>query len=888
MSSIPDTRFPPVWSRHSSYHYGMAIAYTLLALGLSMLAAPITTESPLLLFVGAVTLSAWRGGAKPGLLSAALSVVLSDYFLIEPLYTFFAIPSDLLQFLLFVLLALLISWLEENRRHSQAALQNARMELHTILNSIGDGITAHDAGGTLRFANEAALLSGLANPLVLTAGDTAVPQRFQLFEASGQPLPMTNLPQRQAFRTGQTAHLDYQLHDKETHEDRWISLSSTPVKDAEGAVRMVVNVFKDRTQQVENERIAAELASIVQNTQDAIIGKKLDGTITSWNPGAERLYGYKASEIVGKTIFDLIEPDVFEYEKPLFMSLLDGEHLVNHETTRIHKDGHIIEVALTASPIRSGNGNISGYSTIERDISERRKLEQMRAENTRFLRNILNSLPIMVGVLDPQGALVEVNQSALNFAHTDADAILGKPFVAGQWWAHLPEARQKFEDAFKRAQAGETLRYDTQIHVGEHLDEMRLADIHFMISPMYNAQGELSYLIPAALDISERKEREREILRLTLMVDAQRRRLDRIVASVPGIVYLGKSNRDSDSQEMEFISAYAEKMLGYTPEKWKRAPEFWQKVVHPDDWDALLEEANMPGYDTIVNPLSFRCITADGRIRYAEAYHTIIQDDQGNVNTCGIVMDVTERHNIEQELAKYAEELQRSNDELEQFAYVASHDLQEPLRMVTSYLQLIEQRYADKLDKDGHEFIHYAVDGASRMKTLIQDLLTYSRVQRSKIEFEFLDIQDTLEQALLVLSLRIEDSQAEITYDPLPELQGNSAQMIQLFQNLIGNAIKFRSDDTPKVHISAKQKGRYYCFSVRDNGIGIEEAYQKRIFVLFQRLHAREEYEGTGLGLTICKKIVENHGGRIWVKSQPGEGTTFYFNIPVNQPQRIV
>jgi light-regulated signal transduction histidine kinase (bacteriophytochrome) len=223
--------------------------------------------------------------------------------------------------------------------------------------------------------------------------------------------------------------------------------------------------------------------------------------------------------------------------------------------------------------------------------------------------------------------------------------------------------------------------------------------------------------------------------------------------------------------------------------------------------------------------------------------------------------------------------LQRSNTELEQLAYVASHDMQEPLRMVASYLQLVAQRYQGKLDADADEFIGYAVDGAKRMQALINDLLEYSRLGPKARTFEPTDCNQVMATALRHLRMAIADSNAVVTHDALPTVHGDPSQLLQLFQNLLANAIKFRSGEAPQVHVSAEPADGGWRFAVRDNGIGIAPEYFERIFVLFQRLHGRGSYPGTGIGLAICKKVVERHGGHIEVESQPGQGSTFRFTL---------
>jgi len=242
--------------------------------------------------------------------------------------------------------------------------------------------------------------------------------------------------------------------------------------------------------------------------------------------------------------------------------------------------------------------------------------------------------------------------------------------------------------------------------------------------------------------------------------------------------------------------------------------------------------------------------------------------------------DVTDRKQIEDKLVKAKEDLERSNRELEQFAYVASHDLQEPLRMVSSYLKLLERRSKDKLDTEAQEFVDFAVDGSTRMAGMIQALLTYSRVGTRGKPFEPTDCEDILNKALSNLQIAIEEKDASVTHDPLPTILADGTQMLQLFQNLIGNGLKFQENKQKKIHISVEDKVDNWAFSFRDNGIGIDPKYKDRIFVIFERLHGKGEYKGTGIGLAVCKKIVERHRGEIWVDSIPGEGATFSFTMP--------
>jgi PAS domain S-box-containing protein len=259
-----------------------------------------------------------------------------------------------------------------------------------------------------------------------------------------------------------------------------------------------------------------------------------------------------------------------------------------------------------------------------------------------------------------------------------------------------------------------------------------------------------------------------------------------------------------------------------------------------------------------------------------------IRDSSGRYVSCrGTVFDITGRKESEDRLLKTVRDLKRSNDELQQFAYVASHDLQEPLRMVASYTQLLAQRYKGRLDSDADEFMAYAVDGSNRMQKLIQDLLAYSRVGKTGIPLREISSEHALTEALGHLRATIAESCAVVTHDELPAVTTNKTHLTQVFQNLVGNAIKYHGADAPCVHISAVKNGaNQWVFSVRDNGLGIDPQYFERIFVLFQRLHGPKEFKGTGIGLAICKKIMEQLGGKIWVESQLGEGSTFCFALP--------
>ncbi len=343
----------------------------------------------------------------------------------------------------------------------------------------------------------------------------------------------------------------------------------------------------------------------------------------------------------------------------------------------------------------------------------------------------------------------------------------------------------------------------------------------------------------------------------------------------------------SDAQgRITFMNPVAESLTGWKQEEATGRP--LPEVFHTVQERPAEELAGGPWAKKNLQAAIYETLIArDGTRTPIRQSSAPIREEGGK--TLGTVIafsDMSEQRRAEETLANQALELARSNAELEQFAYVASHDLQEPLRMVRSFVQLLQRRCEGKLDADAEEYIGYALDGAVRMRELINALLTYSRLDKQGKSFEAVDCGAVLEKALFNLKVTVEESGAVIAHGPLPTVLGDELQLLQLFQNLIGNAIKFRGSAPPSVQITADQQDREWVFQFKDNGIGIAPEFYERIFLVFQRLHSRESYPGTGIGLAICKKIVERHKGRIWVESEIGKGSTFSFTIPTEAKRK--
>jgi PAS domain S-box-containing protein len=471
-------------------------------------------------------------------------------------------------------------------------------------------------------------------------------------------------------------------------------------------------------------------AAVVQSVSDPIITKTLDGRITGWNHAAERLFGFTAEEAIDQPI-GIIVPAGFQEEiDHILERSARGERIDRYETVRCTKDGRLLDVWLSITPIRAPSGEIMGAAKIVRDITEQRFAE-------RKFQLAVEACPSGILMIDAAGAIAMVNA----------------------------ELERQFG-------------YDRSELIGNGVD----------------------VLLPLRLRKAHAKLREQ---------------------------FRGKPSARAMSAGRDLFG------------RRKDGSEFPVEIG--------------------LNPIT----ALDGAMVLAT------------------VVDITARKTAETAVEAQNEQLRRSNAELEQFAYVASHDLQEPLRMVASFTQLLEDRYGDKLDAKASKYISYAVEGASRMQNLVRDLLAYSRVTSVEKTLKPVDTAAVVAAVLQRLDALIKENGARVDVRSAPPVMSDELELGQIFQNLIGNAVKFRaSDRAPRIEIGAEKRNDMWEFSVADNGIGIDERFSDRIFQMFQRLHERGKYDGSGIGLAIAKKIVERHGGKIWFVSILGQGTTFHFTLP--------
>jgi len=583
------------------------------------------------------------------------------------------------------------------------------------------------------------------------------------------------------------------------------------------------------------------------------------GQILSWNAGAERIKGYKTDEIVGRNFSCFFPPEEIERGRPeeiLRLTAASGRH--EEQGLRVRKDGSQFLASVVFTALRDPTGNLRGFSEFSHDLTERKESE------ARY-RGLLEAAPDAMVVVNVAGEIVLLNVRAEKEFGYRRDELVGQKVKN-----IIPEgfAERIIADGTRSAAEALAQQIGTGIELTGRRKDGSEFPIELMLSPLESTEG---VLVTAAIrDISVRKAAE------THLAQMEGRYRGLLEAAPDAMVVVNVAG------EIVLLNVRAEKEFGYSRDellgqKVKNIiPEgFAERIIADGTRSAAAALAQQIG--TGIELIGRR---KDGSKFPIEIMLSPLESTEGILVTAAI-RDISVRKNSDEHLVKTVKELKRSNDELQQFAYVSSHDLQEPLRMVSSYTQLLAVRYKGRLDSDADEFIAFAVDGCNRMQGLIQDLLAYSRAGSNGKALSETSGEDALQAALTNLRAAMEQSGAVVTHDSLPVIKTDETQLTQIFQNLVGNAIKYRRAESPQVHISAsKNGGNEWIFSVRDNGLGIDPQYFDRIFVLFQRLHGRDEFEGTGIGLAICKKLLERLGGRIWVESQPEKGSTFYFALP--------
>jgi PAS domain S-box-containing protein len=606
-----------------------------------------------------------------------------------------------------------------------------------------------------------------------------------------------------------------------------------------------------------------DLTDFVENAIVSLHWVAADGTIIWANQTELDLLGYTREEYIGHSItqFHADQDTIAD----ILQRLLSNQPVQEYEADLRCKDGSIRRVLIDSNSSWS-EGEFVRTRCFTRDITDRKLAEDALRQSEQKFRAIFDGMFQFMGVLTPTGIIIEANQTALDAIAAKPEDVIGQMFWATPWWTHSPVLQEQLKEAIARAAQGELVRFEAE-HI---LANGTSVFVDFTLKPVVDEGGKVIMLIPEGRDITDRRQAETHLRQqeefLKSIYDGTEQAIFVVDVNADRELHYASFNPVSE----KFAGVTNDQIQGKTPEE-AFGEEFGSNLRQ--NYERSMQAAVSITYEEQLNFPTHSIWTLTTLVPLCNEQDQIYR-------IIGTATDITDRKQAELELQSQKQDLARSNAELQQFAYVASHDLQEPLRMITSYLELLERRYKGQLDEKADKFIAYAVDGATRMQILINDLLSYSRVGTTGKDWASVDCEKIVQNVLSNLHLSIAQSYAIITHDVLPKVHADSSQMTQLFQNLISNAIKFHGEEIPQIHIGVESNHGNWLFSVQDNGIGMEVQYLERIFIIFQRLHSKTEYPGTGIGLAVCKKIVERHGGNLRVESQPGQGSTFYFTIP--------
>lgn len=601
--------------------------------------------------------------------------------------------------------------------------------------------------------------------------------------------------------------------------------------------------------------------NIIESSRNAIGLIHLDSEHIFLNKSFQEALGYEEKELKGlESVMEVYSPN--ENIEEVYTRILDGNYWEGDLQLKNRKGG-LLEYHLSAGPVYNDNGELIAIFGVHNDISERKAHEvEVRRYNQR-IHNILNSITDGFYSLSKDWEVTYWNKAAEDIygvSHMEMEGV--------NFWNFFPEAKQMlFYSEFKKA-----LRTGEKVFFEEYYEPL---NEWFEVNAYPGPEGLSVYF----KIITDRKRIDEEIR-------IAKERYDLVSKATREAVY----DWNITESTLQWSNAYYE-IFGYKKIPEEKNLDQWKDSVHPDDLPQVLENlfATVEDLDVKEWDYEYRMLTADKNTVFVYERGYIIRDGKGKaLRMIGAIQDVTRLKNNERVLEKLnkdlkvrADELMMVNKELEQFAYIASHDLQEPLRMVTSFLSQLQKKYEGQLDEKAQKYIHFAFDGATRMRQIILDLLEYSRAGRNEIKLESVDLNEVMENIIILLSHKIELRAASIEYEALPTIVAAKTPLQQVISNIIVNAIKYRDPSrNPLVKIDVKETDEDWIFSIKDNGIGIESDFFEKIFIVFQRLHRNDEYSGTGIGLAICKKIIERHGGKLWLESEKGVGSTFYFNIP--------
>jgi PAS domain S-box-containing protein len=751
------------------------------------------------------------------------------------------------------------------RKNAEKMLRESEEKYRLLSDTMTQGVIYRDADGTIISINPAG-----EQIIGKTAAEVLGKKtEIEMISENGSVVAFENLPSQRTIKTGLPVIGEIKsFFNIKERIVKWLSIDTIPLyRKDEDRPYQIYSVFEDITERRIAEKEIQKREQLFHSAFDEgsvpMTLTSKEGVFLKVNRAFCQLTGYSEDELRGTSFQQLTYPD------DLGPSIRGREELEKQELKSfrlekryIRKDGRPVWVSISTAPVMDETGNWDFFVTHIQDINKRKNAELKLKESKEKFKQLANSIPQLAWIARPDGYIFWFNRRWYEYTGMSQEDMIGWGWQKVHDPKILPAVLKKYKESIVSEKTFEMV-FPILGKDGEYREFLTKS------IPFRDKKGNIDQWFGTNTDISELKKVENELK------DSREK------------LRIALENGRIGTWEMDLISEVftlderAEKMLNLKPGSFGGTYNDFLNCIHEEDLPHVRTTLEFALNSQDVFETIFRTRPYCNTSNYISAKALVTRDgDNRPVNIAGVCFDVTSmKEGAEQALIKLNEELLRSNTDLQQFAYVASHDLQEPLRMVSSFTQLLQYRYADKLDADGKEYIRFAVEGSKRMYDLLNGLLTYSRIQTRGKDFNRVEMKNVVAKVRDNLKLVIQERKATLVIKELPVVFADENQMIQVVQNLLENSLKF-SKEPPVVIISSAKGEHSDIICLKDNGIGIESQYFDRIFKIFQRLHRSDEYPGTGIGLAICRRIVERHGGRIWLESEPGSGSCFSFSIP--------
>lgn len=757
------------------------------------------------------------------------------------------------------------------RIKTEEVLRSSEARYRELIQALPAAVYTTDEQGHITLYNQAAVALWGRDPKV---GKDVWCGSWRIYRPDGSPLPLDQCPMAVTLREGQAVRGEEIVIERPDGTRRHVLPHPEPMRNADGVVIGAINMLVDITDRKEAEKAIAHLAAIVTSSDDAIIGKDLHGIVTSWNQGAERLFGYAAEEMIGQPVLRLIPSDRHDEETQILEQIKQGKPIKHYETIRRGKNGTDLTVSLTVSPVLS-EGKIIGASKIVRDITEQKRIETALRRSERNLSDFFDNASIGLHWVGPDGLIIKANKTELDLFGYSSEEYLGHHI------AEFHVDQTSIQNIMQCLTRGDTLReYPARIRCkdGSVLDVLINSNALFENNKFIHTRC-------FTRDITERKRIEAD-----LRESEERLRLAQQAGKIGAFEWNMKTGVTTWTKELEA-------MYGLPPGGFPGTQGDWESLVHSEDRPLALERVKYSIDTGEPGEAEFRIVWPDGSTHWVAGRWQVFNDETGSpLCLAGVNIDITARKKTEEVLREHDRTLTKvnvalkdhalaladANKELEKFSYSVSHDLRAPLRTIDAFSRILEEDHGPDMNESARRSLSIVRKAVRQAGELIDDLLGFSKLGRQGMTFRLVNMANLAQEALDDLRMH-EDRQVDVAIADLPPCQGDPRFLKLVWMNLLTNAFKYtKNRDESRIEVGwmpDDASSEMVIYYVKDNGIGFDMKYAHKLFGVFQRLHRQEDFEGTGVGLAVVQRIVQRHDGRVWAEGKVDGGATFFLSL---------